>query len=149
MASHADEHELSSLEHAGRVGREAKAILVAVEELGEAGFMDRHPPGLEVCDARGFHVANDHLVTEIGEAGGGDQPTQPAPMTPSGSLRGQPPARRHGPHLAPGKAVNGFPQALLQLDVGLPVQHLTGPRDVRLPQLGLERQPRRSRCFDL
>ena len=36
--------------------------------------MERQPLGLERLDSLGKHVADDHLVTEVGEAATGDEP---------------------------------------------------------------------------
>ena len=73
----ADEHKLSPVKHVSGAGGEPKAIAIPVEELSETRFVDRDPPSLEVRDPHRFDVADDHVVTEVGVAGGGDK-THPA-----------------------------------------------------------------------
>ena len=44
------------------------------DELAEAGLEDRNPARLEILDPLRDDVADDHVVAQVGEAGGGHEP---------------------------------------------------------------------------
>jgi len=67
------EREAGRLDDVAHVEREAESIAVPREHLTESRLVDRHLAAPECFDAVGEHVAYDHPVPELGEAGSGDE----------------------------------------------------------------------------
>ena len=69
----ADEEELRAVERLAHVERVAEAVAVLREQLFEPGLVDRHRAAAERVDLLRHDVADDDLVTQIREAGTGDE----------------------------------------------------------------------------
>ena len=71
---HGDVDELRSLDRLGDVGGEAKPLPVLLEHLVEPRLEDGDVARQQRRDLRRVDVADHHVVTDLGEAGAGDQP---------------------------------------------------------------------------
>ena len=71
--SHRDEEELGALDRLRDVEGEGHALAVALDELLEARLEDRHPALVEHGDPILEHIAQNDFVTELREAGTGDE----------------------------------------------------------------------------
>ena len=73
----AAEQEPRGLQDLGDLGREVEAVAVALDQLGQAGLVDRDLAAAERVDLLGVDVDRVDLVAQLGEAGRGDE-THPA-----------------------------------------------------------------------
>ena len=71
------------------VEREGEALAVALEQLLEAGLVQRHAAGLKCLDSLGHDVADDDLVAQLGEAGAGHEPDPAGPEDADFRLHGR------------------------------------------------------------
>ena len=62
------------LERGSQIGGVMKARRVALEQLREAGLVDRHLAATQALDLGGVDVHAPHVAAELGEAGGRHQP---------------------------------------------------------------------------
>jgi len=71
-----DELEQAVGDAFGQVGGEAQpaAVAVALDQIVEAGFVDRDFAALEHFDLARVHVHAQHVVAHLGETGTSDQP---------------------------------------------------------------------------
>ena len=71
--AHGDVDEVGAVHRLGDVGREAQSCGVALEQLVEAGLVDRHLAAAQRFDPVGEDVADNDVVAELAEAGAGDE----------------------------------------------------------------------------
>jgi hypothetical protein len=75
--AHGDVEELRALDSLADVEREREPLPVALDHLVEAGLIDRHLAAAQPLDPLRDHVAQDHVVAEVGEACPGDEADVP------------------------------------------------------------------------
>ena len=66
----AAEEEPGGVHHLADLRREMEALAVSLEQLGQAGLVDRHLAAAERVDLGRVDVDRVDLVAELGEAGG-------------------------------------------------------------------------------
>ena len=75
----ADAHEQDARrgDELGQLEREAEPLSGRPHGVLESGLVDRDDAGAQVVDPVGIHVADESVVTELGQAGACDQPDPP------------------------------------------------------------------------
>ena len=71
--AHRDVDDVGAVERLVDLGREAKPLAVALEQLVEPLLVDRHLAAAQRVDPLLDDVADDDVVAEVGEAGAGDE----------------------------------------------------------------------------
>ena len=70
------------------VERERQPLAIALDQLREAGLVERDAPRVQLLDLRRHDVPDDDVVPEIGEAGARDEADPPGPEDAEGLLPG-------------------------------------------------------------
>jgi hypothetical protein len=78
----ADEEQTRAVEQLAHLGGEGEPLAVALDQLRQAGLVDRHLAAAERLDLLRDDLAEHDPMAELGEAGRGDQPDPAGPDYP-------------------------------------------------------------------